>query len=136
MKRILLAALSSLSLLACSSAPWEPSFVSTRSGLVYEVVSEGSGARAEPGQYVLIHETLRLQAGEVVFTTEGGEPLRFLLGGNQVIAGLDEGVTGMREGEWRRIIVPPHLATRTIYPDGISPDDTLIYEVVLEEIED
>jgi len=58
-----------------------------------------------------------------------------LLGGQQVIDDVDEGVTGMRIGERRKLIVPPALSRRSTYPDGLSPEDTLYYDVELIGIE-
>lgn len=110
--------------------------ITTPTGLVYTVVKKGDGPAARAGQHVFIHETTTFTDGRALFTTRtGGEPLRFLLGGNQVIDGLDEGVTGMRVGERRTLIVPPSLSKRTMYPDGLSPDDTLYYDVELVGIE-
>ncbi len=61
--------------------------------------------------------------------------MRFLLGGKQVIDGVDEGVTGMKVGERRQMIVPPELSKRNTYPEGLSPKDTLHYDVELVGIE-
>ena len=60
----------------------------------------------------------------------------FLLGGKQVIDGVDEGVTGMRVGERRRLVVSPALSKRTTYPDNgaYGPNDTLYYEIKLLEL--
>ncbi len=110
--------------------------VTTQSGLVYTVVKKGSGPAARPGQHVLIHETTTFADGKVHYSTRaGGKPLRFLLGGKQVIDGVDEGVTGMRVGERRKMIVPPKLSQRSSYPEGLSPEDTLHYDVELVGIE-
>ena len=110
--------------------------VRTPSGLVYTVVQPGSGPAAQAGQYVLIHETTTLPDGRVHYSTHtAGQPLRFLLGGSQVIDGVDEGVTGMRVGERRKLIVPPALSRRSTYPAGLSPDDTLYYDIELVGIE-
>jgi FKBP-type peptidyl-prolyl cis-trans isomerase len=110
--------------------------IRTPSGLVYTIVKEGSGPAVRPGQHVLIHETTSLEDGRVQYSTRtGGQPLRFLLGGKQVIDGVDEGVTGMKVGERRRLIVPPALSRRSSYPQGISPEDTLYYDVELVGIE-
>ena len=107
----------------------------TKSGLAYTVVAAGSGDGAAPGKYVTIHETTTFEDGRVHFTTDGRDPIRFLLGGKQVIDGLDEGVTGMKVGERRRMVVPPALSQRREYPAGLSPQDVLHYDVVLVKIE-
>lgn len=107
----------------------------TGSGLQYQVLAEGKGPQAEPGSQVRIHETTTLKDGTLIFSTRTkNTPVKFLLGGNQVIAGVDEGVTGMRIGERRRLIVPPSLSKRTSYPPNTPPDATLYIEIELVEI--
>jgi FKBP-type peptidyl-prolyl cis-trans isomerase len=109
--------------------------ITTKSGLQYEVVAEGRGAPAKAGWFVQIHETTRLRDGSVLYSTRTkGNPLRFLLGGNQVIAGVDEGVQGMRVGERRKLIVPPALSKRSSYPANTPPEATLYYDIELVEI--
>jgi peptidylprolyl isomerase len=106
------------------------------SGLLYTVIKEGSGPAARPGQHVLIHETASLEEGKILYSTRtGGRPVRFLLGAKQVIDGVDEAVTGMKVGERRKLIVPPALSRRNSYPEGLSPEDTLHYDVELIDIE-
>ncbi len=109
--------------------------VKTKSGLIYEVVKEGIGAIARPGQTVLIHETLTLANGKQIFSSrDKNNPVKFLLGGNQVIAGVDEGVTGMKVGERRKLIVPPSLDGRTFDPEFIPHGAMLHYDIELLEI--
>src|SRR5689334_18249973 len=68
----------------------------TASGLSYRIVAAGRGPAAQPGQFVRIHEITTLADGTLIYSTRTkNSPLKFLLGGNQVIAGVDEGVTGM-----------------------------------------
>lgn len=122
-------------LVAAACAPTVARAVVTPSGLSYTVVEKGRGASARPGQYVTIHETTSLADGRVHFTTAGRSPIRFLLGGKQVIDGLDEGVTCMKVGERRRMVVPPALSTRSQYPQGLSPQDVLFYDVTVVAIE-
>jgi FKBP-type peptidyl-prolyl cis-trans isomerase len=110
--------------------------VTTPSGLVYEIVEQGSGPAAKPGQHVVIHETTALADGTVIYSTRTTDrPLKFLLGGKQVIDGVDEAVTGMKVGERRKLIVPPKLSKRSTYPEGISPEATLYYDIQLVAIE-
>ena len=116
-----------------------PQTVTTASGLIYEVVETGSGPVAKAGDLALIHETTRLADGTVITDTwEMNHPIRFLLGGNQVIDGVDEAVTGMRVGERRKLIVPPALSQRSSYPDNglFGPEDTLYYNVILLQLSD
>ena len=113
--------------------------ITTPSGLVYEVIEEGTGPAASAGRLALIHEVARRTDGTVIADTWAlNHPVRFLLGGNQVIDGLDEAVSGMRVGERRRLIVPPALGHRDAYPEdgSIAPTDTLLYDVVLLQLSD
>jgi len=58
-------------------------------------------------------------------------PFVFQLGKRQVIAGWDEGISGMNVGEWRRLIVPPHLGYGARGTSGIPPNSTLVFDVHL-----
>ena len=59
------------------------------------------------------------------------KPVTFLLGGNQVIAGVEEGVTGMRVGERRLLVIPPSLSVRSAYPPNTPKDSTLRIDLEL-----
>lgn len=112
-------------------------FVSTNSGLRYKVIEPGTGPAAKAGDMALIHETAKLANGTIIADTwEMNHPVLFLIGGNQVIEGINEAVTGMRVGERRSIIVPPSLSERTSYPDNglFGPEDTLYYNVILIQL--
>lgn len=108
--------------------------ISTPSGLRYDVLATGNGPVAARGQRVSIHETTTLRNGTVIYTSRGGSPITFQLGANQVIAGVEEGVTGMRVGERRLLVVPPSLSKRTSYPANTPPDSTLHIDVELVAI--
>ena len=107
----------------------------TASGLIYEIVTKGSGAPAQRGDKVRIHETLSLPDGKVIFNSrEKNQTVTFVLGANQVIPGVDEGVTGMRAGERRKLLVPPSLDGRKFEASFIPPDAVRHYDVELVEI--
>jgi FKBP-type peptidyl-prolyl cis-trans isomerase len=107
----------------------------TKTGLIYETVAQGAGAIAKRGDKVRIHETLSLPDGRVIFNSrEKDQTVTFILGGNQVIPGIDEGVTGMRVGERRRLLVPPSLDGRKFDPSFIPPDAIRHYDIELVEI--
>jgi FKBP-type peptidyl-prolyl cis-trans isomerase len=109
--------------------------IKTESGLTYEIVTKGNGPAAARGDTVRVHETLSLPDGRVIFSTrEKNQTVAFVLGANQVIRGVDEGVTGMRVGERRTLFVPPSLDGRTFDPSIIPPDAVRHYDIELVEI--
>jgi peptidylprolyl isomerase len=61
-------------------------------------------------------------------------PLAMTLGRTRLIDGWTEGVTGMRVGERRRLVVPYELAYGAAgRPPQVPPHSTLIFEVELTE---
>jgi len=64
-----------------------------------------------------------------------GEPFEFPLGGEQVIAGWDEGIVGMRPGGRRLLVIPPDKAYGEQAPSpDIAANDTLVFVVDLEKV--
>jgi len=109
----------------------------TPSGLYIEDLVEGRGLAARSGHVVVVHYTGWLPNGEQFDSTrEAGEARSFQLGARRdVITGWEEGVTGMRIGGKRRLVVPPHLGygARGV-PGAIPPNATLVYEFELLDI--
>lgn len=135
----LIAAAVMIGLWAPAASAGEPTEVgestTTKSGLKYETLKAGRGAGAKRDQAVTIHEAVTLEDGTKVFNTRDSDrPVTFTLGGDMVIAGLEEGVEGMRVGERRKLTIPPELSRRKDYPEGLSPEATLIIEVELIEV--
>jgi peptidylprolyl isomerase len=91
---------------------------------------EGDGAVARAGDTVKVHYVgVAFSTGEEFDASWGrGEPLEFELGAGRVIAGWDQGVSGMKVGGRRQLVIPPDLA----YGDRgagnvIAPGETLIF---------
>ncbi|MDX1593880.1 MAG: FKBP-type peptidyl-prolyl cis-trans isomerase [Gammaproteobacteria bacterium] len=106
----------------------------TPSGLRYEDLAVGDGVEATgPGQTVEVHYTGWLENGtKFDSSVERGESFTFPLGVGMVIRGWDEGVTGMRVGGRRRLIIPSGLGYGSRGAGGvIPPDATLVFEVEL-----
>lgn len=61
---------------------------------------------AQAGDTVKVHYTGTLADGTQFDSSAGKEPLEFTLGSGRVIAGFDEGVTGMKVGEKKTITIP------------------------------
>ena len=104
----------------------------------------GQGAEASPGATVTVHYTGWMydhtrpdkKGAEFDSSRKGGQPFSFVLGQKQVIAGWDQGVTGMKAGGQRRLVIPSALA----YGDRgagrvIPPGATLVFDVELLEVQ-
>ena len=94
-----------------------------RAGIEYEDLELGEGPRAERGSQVTIVHDLRLNRGELL--QEQQESV-FRLGGRSVVAGLEYGVEGMRQGGLRRIRFGPHLGYGEAGVPGLVPGDALL----------
>ena len=66
--------------------------------------------QAKKGDKVKIHYHGKLIDGSTFDCSAGREPLEFEIGSGQVIAGFDDGVTGMTIGEKKTINIPAELA--------------------------
>ena len=89
----------------------EKKFKAFKDGLMYKDLSDGFGMIPEPGGRVLIHYTGWLSDGtKFVSTLDKRMPVKFKYGKGEIIRGLDEGVTGMKVGGVRKLIVPANLA--------------------------
>ena len=106
-------------------------------------IKQGEGAIAQAGDEVVVHysgwvyddreEDLR---GEPFDSSrERGEPFTFPLGAGRVIAGWDQGVTGMREGGRRELRIPAEMAYGRRGAGGvIPPNASLVFDVELLEV--
>ncbi|MBX3240488.1 MAG: FKBP-type peptidyl-prolyl cis-trans isomerase [Chitinophagaceae bacterium] len=120
-----------LCLIGCSTNK----LIHSDSGLKYKILKKGKGVIAKEGNEVLIHEKMSYQNDSLLFSSYNlPNPIKFLIGGNQVINGVDEGVRGMKKGEIRKLIVPPSMSKRMGNQTFPHPDSTLIYEVELIDI--
>ena len=112
----------------------KPGIVITSSGLQYEVISEGSGAKPAAADQVRVHYKGTLTDGtEFDSSYSRGEPAVFPL--NAVIPGWTEGVQLMSVGSKYRLYVPSALGYgQNGSPPVIPPNAPLIFEVELLEI--
>lgn len=110
--------------------------VTTSSGLRYIDLVVGNGRKAEIGDTATVHYTGWLTDGtQFDSSVDHGEPFSFRVGSGMVIKGWDEGVSTMRKGGKRKLIIPPHLAygARGV-GDIIPPDATLTFVVELLDL--
>lgn len=108
-----------------------PGAIRTESGLVYRMLSAGSGERPAASDRVRVHYEGTLPDGKVFDSSlQRGQPAEFAL--NQVIPCWTEGVQRMQVGEKAQLVCPSDIAygERGAGRD-IPPGATLVFEVEL-----
>ncbi|TNC82035.1 MAG: peptidylprolyl isomerase [Oleiphilus sp.] len=68
------------------------------------------GKRVSHPQYYKLNYWLKNAEGQVVDTSEGGEPMSFVEGSRKVITGLQQAVKGRAAGDRIEATIPPELA--------------------------
>jgi FKBP-type peptidyl-prolyl cis-trans isomerase FklB len=108
--------------------------ITTKSGLQYEVLQEGTGRSPKATDTVRCHYEGRLLDGSIFDSSyQRGEPADFGL--NQVIAGWTEGVQLMKEGAKFRFTIPYMLAYgESGAGSSIPPYATLVFDVELIKV--
>ncbi len=105
----------------------------TASGLQYQVLNEGKGAKPVATDIVKVHYHGTLVDGTVFDSSVSrGEPLDILL--SSVIPGWTEGVQLMNVGAKYRFVIPYELAYGIYGSVSIQPYSALIFEVELLDI--
>ncbi|MFC3690066.1 FKBP-type peptidyl-prolyl cis-trans isomerase [Aquipuribacter hungaricus] len=100
------------------------------SDLVVTDITVGDGAEAVGGSTVSVHYVgVAHSTGEEFDASYNrGSALEFRLGAGQVISGWDRGITGMKVGGRRQLVIPPHLAYGERGAGGvIGPGETLVF---------
>ena len=111
--------------------------IQTGPALRYIDIQQGSGDAAAPGKRYTAHYTGYLRDGTVFDSSvKRDEPIDFVQGRRQVIAGWDIGFEGMKVGGRRRLIIPPQLAYGAAGSGPIPPDSELIFDIELLQVQD
>lgn len=114
----------------------EPGVIKTKSGLLYKVIQEGTGAHPTANDTVIVHYVGTLTDGRKFDSSyDRNEPATFPLNG--VIKGWTEGIQLIGVGGKIKLVVPPELAyeDKSLPSQGdnanITPASTLVFEVEL-----
>ena len=128
--RTLLSA-AALSLVACTAMAQSAAPVTTKSGLVYQSLKDGTGTSPTATDTVSVHYRGTLADGrEFDSSHKRGQPAEFPL--NRVIPCWTEGVQMMKPGGKARLTCPPAIAYGERGAGGvIPPNATLQFEVEL-----
>lgn len=109
-----------------------PGVKSTASGLQYQVISQGTGARPGPGDTVQVNYVGTFVNGETFDDSskhEGGGAASIPLAG--VIPGFREGMQLMQVGGHYKFFIPSNIAYGAQPQNGFPPNATIIFDVTL-----
>ncbi len=111
----------------------KPGVTVTASGLQYEVIKSGSGAKPTPTNTVKVHYHGTLTDGTVFDSSvERNEPIEFPVTG--VIPGWVEALQLMSVGDKWKLTIPSNLAYGTRSTGKIPGNSVLLFEVELLEV--
>lgn len=74
---------------------------------------------AKQGDLVQVHYTGKFGDGTVFDSSDGGEPLKFVLGAGRVIPGFDAAVAGMTAGQRKDVTIPAAEAYGPHHPEMV-----------------
>lgn len=119
------------------SKPTKPSIVTLPNGLKLQDTKIGTGAEAKEKSAVGIRYRGSLASNGKVFDSNmpRGQPLRFKIGGGDVIKGFELGTKGMKVGGTRTVVIPAPLGygARGAPPD-IPGGATLVFDLELVSV--
>ena len=113
--------------------------ITNPSGLKYVDLVEGTGALVKQGDHVAVKYLGKLADGTKFDSSadhpEMGATFNYVQGVTELIPGWTEGVSTMKVGGKRKLIIPPPLGYGLQgYGDVIPPNSTLIFEIELVAI--
>jgi len=85
--------------------------------------------KIKPGDTVSVHYTGKYEDGGVFDSSEDREPIKFTVGGKQLIRGFEEAVVGMSEGEKKEITITPENGYGESIPE-------LVFEIPRNHVPD
>ncbi|WP_223827494.1 FKBP-type peptidyl-prolyl cis-trans isomerase [Hymenobacter armeniacus] len=109
----------------------------TASGIYYQVLKPGTGAKPTSGQTVSVNYSGTLLSGkEFDSSAKAGKPIDFPIGQGAVIPGWDEGIALLNKGSRAILLIPSPLAygTRGAGAD-IPANSPLKFEVELVDVQ-
>ncbi|EKT57260.1 FKBP-type peptidyl-prolyl cis-trans isomerase [Providencia burhodogranariea] len=111
----------------------EKGVVKTKSGLLYKIEKEGTGAKPKADDTVVVHYKGMLTDGTEFDSSYGrNEPLTIPL--NSVIKGWTEGLVNVKKGGKIQLVIPADLAYGENGVPGIPANSTLVFDVELLDI--
>jgi FKBP-type peptidyl-prolyl cis-trans isomerase FkpA len=114
--------------------------VASPAALSFKDNTVGTGAEAVAGKSLKLHYTGYLYSataadnkGAQFQTTVGGTPFSMVLGVSNVVSGFSQGVTGMKVGGKRTVLIPSSMAYGASGQGPIPPNSGVVFDLELLE---
>jgi FKBP-type peptidyl-prolyl cis-trans isomerase len=103
-------------------------------------IQAGSGKEAQANSKVAVTYKGWLTNGQMFDESKAGangqlQPLVFTLGGGSLIPGFEQGVTGMKAGGSRLVIIPPSAGYGAQAQNGIPSNSVLVFQINLLDVQ-
>jgi FKBP-type peptidyl-prolyl cis-trans isomerase SlyD len=119
--------------LPAAPAPVTPPAAPPTPQAVPPTPQSASSPTIEDGATVQLEYTLSDDAGKLLDTNKGQQPLTYTQGGQQIIAGLEKQLAGMQSGQAKKVVLKPEdafgpvdPAAQTEVPKDALPPDALV----------
>lgn len=101
-------------------------------GVMYRVLTKGSGPKPSPKSFVTVHYSGKLINGKVFDQTQKGRPATFRL--NELITGWITALREMPVGSRWEIVIPYNLGYGSRPSGPIKAFSTLIFDITLLDV--
>jgi FKBP-type peptidyl-prolyl cis-trans isomerase len=105
----------------------------TASGVEYQVIEAGNGAKPTTADLALIEYRGTLLNGTQFDASKPGQPVAIPVG--QVVPGFAEALTLMSKGAKYRVWIPPQLGYGEQGGGPIPPNSVLVFEITLRDFQ-
>ncbi len=110
MRRAVLLTLAGVLLLAPAASPQDRPAEPAQPAPPAPVATAPAGPAIEKGSSVQLEYALKDEAGAVLDSNKGRDPLRYTHGARQIIPGLERELVGLHQGDEKRVTVKPEDA--------------------------
>jgi peptidylprolyl isomerase/FKBP-type peptidyl-prolyl cis-trans isomerase FkpA len=104
--------------------------------MTVDILKQGTGDGAKAGDNIVVNYVGTLTDGTKFDSSiDRNQPFPYTLGTGQVIKGWELGLLGMKDGEERKLTIPPELAYGSQSPSPLIPANSiLIFDITMLSI--
>jgi FKBP-type peptidyl-prolyl cis-trans isomerase len=103
----------------------------SKTGLRYEIYHNGNGQKARKGMDATITYSAYLLDGTKIAGTQEGGSRTFVIGRDEIISGIHEGITYLQTGDSARFVIPSYLAYGLTGDKKVPSNAALYYDLCL-----